>query len=188
MTVDYSSDLHDLDTMGDELVIEDIAKRNGGKKHRFASDIEMERTPKASIGVEYEIPSPSSFVDAMGGLCSEIREMNCIVESNESLIRSKGNSDTPAWLHLANSIATYVGCIGYDLVTNSECSMFHKDDMNVEFTPEELDSRNRSLNLQVEESKLVFEAKIIQRMELLVLSTLQWKMNSLTHFHLLITL
>ncbi|CAL5409136.1 unnamed protein product [Camellia sinensis] len=121
----------------------------------------------------------------------------------------------------------------------------------VEFTPEELDSRNGSLNLQVtkmesddhvllhcpfvwllwshvirwwglvwalpgsvndllqwwagvnlskletkiwnsilfaaEESKFVFEAKIIQRMELLVLSTLQWKMNSLTHFHLLIT-
>ncbi|KAL7213045.1 hypothetical protein ACSBR2_015700 [Camellia fascicularis] len=33
---------------------------------------------------------------------------------------------------------------------------------------------------QVEESKFVFEARIIQRMELLVLSTLQWKMNSLT--------
>ncbi|CAL5345319.1 unnamed protein product [Camellia sinensis] len=129
-------------------------------------------------------------------------------------------------------------------------------DSEVEFTPEQLDSRNGSLNLQVtkmesddhvllhcpfvwllwshvirwwglvwalpgsvndllqwwagvnlsklerkiwnsilsavlwsaEESKFVFEAKIIQRMELLVLSTLQWKMNSLTHFHLLITL
>ncbi|KAF5951276.1 hypothetical protein HYC85_009220 [Camellia sinensis] len=36
-------------------------------------------------------------------------------------------------------------------------------------------------NLQtVEESKFVFEAKIIQRMELLVLSTLQWKMNPVT--------
>ncbi|XP_028095777.1 cyclin-D3-1-like, partial [Camellia sinensis] len=33
---------------------------------------------------------------------------------------------------------------------------------------------------QVEESKFVFEAKIIQRMELLVLSTLQWKMNPVT--------
>ncbi|XP_028087599.1 uncharacterized protein LOC114288303 [Camellia sinensis] len=32
----------------------------------------------------------------------------------------------------------------------------------------------------VEESKFVFEAKIIQRMELLVLSTLQWKMNPVT--------
>ncbi|KAI8017230.1 E3 ubiquitin-protein ligase RGLG2 [Camellia lanceoleosa] len=35
-------------------------------------------------------------------------------------------------------------------------------------------------NGQVKESKFVFEARIIQRMELLVLSTLQWKMNSLT--------
>ena len=33
---------------------------------------------------------------------------------------------------------------------------------------------------QVEESKFVFEAKTIQRMELLVLSTLQWKMNPVT--------
>ncbi|KAI3462728.1 hypothetical protein Pfo_019391 [Paulownia fortunei] len=33
------------------------------------------------------------------------------------------------------------------------------------------------LDLQVEESTYVFEAKTIQRMELLVLSTLQWKMN-----------
>ncbi|KAL7163795.1 hypothetical protein ACSBR2_039841 [Camellia fascicularis] len=103
MMDDYSSDLHDLDTMGDELVIEgtttpkwsshilkdslsdsdllilmDIAKRNGCKKHCFASDIEMGRSPKASIGVESEIHSPSFFVDAMGGLCSEIREMNVI--------------------------------------------------------------------------------------------------------------
>ncbi|KAF5752873.1 cyclin-D3-3 [Tripterygium wilfordii] len=36
------------------------------------------------------------------------------------------------------------------------------------------------LDLQVVESKYVFEAKTIQRMELLVLSTLQWKMNSVT--------
>ncbi|CAK9150879.1 unnamed protein product [Ilex paraguariensis] len=36
------------------------------------------------------------------------------------------------------------------------------------------------LDLQVEESKFVFEAKTIQRMELLVLSTLQWKMNPVT--------
>ncbi|KAI8017038.1 Phosphoenolpyruvate carboxylase 1 [Camellia lanceoleosa] len=103
MMFDYSSDLHDLDTMGDELVIEgtttpkgsshilkdglsdsdllilmDIAKRNEGKKHRYVSDIEMGRSPKASIGVESEIPSPSSFVDAMGGLCFKIREMNVI--------------------------------------------------------------------------------------------------------------
>ncbi|XP_059641812.1 cyclin-D3-2-like [Cornus florida] len=36
------------------------------------------------------------------------------------------------------------------------------------------------LDLQVEDSKYVFEAKTIQRMELLVLSTLQWKMNPVT--------
>lgn len=34
--------------------------------------------------------------------------------------------------------------------------------------------------VQVEESKYLFEAKTIQRMELLVLSTLQWKMNPVT--------
>ncbi|WCJ35483.1 CYCLIN D3 1 [Euphorbia peplus] len=36
------------------------------------------------------------------------------------------------------------------------------------------------LDLQVEDSKYVFEAKTIQRMELLVLSTLQWRMNPVT--------
>ncbi|KAF9607780.1 hypothetical protein IFM89_000127 [Coptis chinensis] len=36
------------------------------------------------------------------------------------------------------------------------------------------------LDLQVEETKYVFEAKTIQRMELLVLSTLHWKMNQVT--------
>ncbi|KAI3451983.1 hypothetical protein Pfo_008648 [Paulownia fortunei] len=36
------------------------------------------------------------------------------------------------------------------------------------------------LDLQVEESKYLFGAKTIQRMELLVLSTLQWKMNPVT--------
>ncbi|XP_010270923.1 PREDICTED: cyclin-D3-1-like [Nelumbo nucifera] len=36
------------------------------------------------------------------------------------------------------------------------------------------------LDLQVEDTKYVFEAKTIQRMELLVLSTLQWKMNPVT--------
>ncbi|XP_010244252.1 PREDICTED: cyclin-D3-2 [Nelumbo nucifera] len=36
------------------------------------------------------------------------------------------------------------------------------------------------LDLQVEETKYVFEAKTIQRMELLVLSTLHWKMNPVT--------
>nr|QWX39178.1 cyclin [Populus tomentosa] len=36
------------------------------------------------------------------------------------------------------------------------------------------------LDFQVEESKYVFEAKTIQRMETLVLSTLKWKMNPIT--------
>lgn len=36
------------------------------------------------------------------------------------------------------------------------------------------------LDLQVEDSRYVFEAKTIKRMELLVLSTLQWKMNPVT--------
>ncbi|KAK8584996.1 hypothetical protein V6N13_138938 [Hibiscus sabdariffa] len=36
------------------------------------------------------------------------------------------------------------------------------------------------LDLQVEESRYVFEPKTIQRMEILVLSTLQWKMNPVT--------
>ncbi|CAJ1942897.1 unnamed protein product [Sphenostylis stenocarpa] len=36
------------------------------------------------------------------------------------------------------------------------------------------------LDLQVEESKYVFEAKTIQRMELLVLSTLKWRMHPVT--------
>ncbi|GLT47326.1 hypothetical protein SLA2020_210310 [Shorea laevis] len=36
------------------------------------------------------------------------------------------------------------------------------------------------LDLQVEEKKYVFEAKTIQRMELLVLSSLQWKMHPVT--------
>ncbi|XP_073156408.1 cyclin-D3-3-like [Henckelia pumila] len=36
------------------------------------------------------------------------------------------------------------------------------------------------IDFQVEESKYLFDAKTIQRMELLVLSTLQWKMNPVT--------
>ncbi|RDX90279.1 Cyclin-D3-2, partial [Mucuna pruriens] len=47
-------------------------------------------------------------------------------------------------------------------------------------------------DFQLEESKFVFEAKTIQRMELLLLSTLQWKMNPVTPIsffqHILTTL
>ncbi|CAL0307813.1 unnamed protein product [Lupinus luteus] len=38
------------------------------------------------------------------------------------------------------------------------------------------------LDLQVGESEFVFEAKIIQRMELMVLNTLKWRMQSITPF------
>ncbi|CAN4092654.1 unnamed protein product [Withania somnifera] len=41
------------------------------------------------------------------------------------------------------------------------------------------------LDLQVEESRFVFESKTVQRMELLVLSTLKWKMNPVTPFSFL---
>ncbi|KAM7474420.1 hypothetical protein LguiB_021663 [Lonicera macranthoides] len=36
------------------------------------------------------------------------------------------------------------------------------------------------VDLQVEEARFLFEASTIQKMELLVLSTLQWKMNPVT--------
>ncbi|XAR59428.1 hypothetical protein NMG60_11015265 [Bertholletia excelsa] len=36
------------------------------------------------------------------------------------------------------------------------------------------------LDLQVEDARFMFQAKIVQRMELLVLSTLQWRMNPVT--------
>ncbi|KAK4352123.1 hypothetical protein RND71_027641 [Anisodus tanguticus] len=40
-------------------------------------------------------------------------------------------------------------------------------------------------DLQVEESRYVFESKTVQRMELLVLSTLEWKMNPVNPFSFL---
>ncbi|GAV66812.1 Cyclin_N domain-containing protein/Cyclin_C domain-containing protein [Cephalotus follicularis] len=42
-----------------------------------------------------------------------------------------------------------------------------------------------SLDLQIGESKFVFEAKTIQRMELLILSTLKWRMQAVTPFSFL---
>lgn len=41
------------------------------------------------------------------------------------------------------------------------------------------------LDLQVEESRFVFESKTVRRMELLVLSSLKWKMNPVTPFSFL---
>ncbi|CAL5349207.1 unnamed protein product [Camellia sinensis] len=97
---DLTSDLRNLATMADGLVIEgspspkgsshivkdlllerdlltlmDIVKRNGGKNQSSASEIVLGMSPRASIGVQSEVLTPSSFVEAMGGLCFEIRDL-----------------------------------------------------------------------------------------------------------------
>ncbi|CAL5365102.1 unnamed protein product [Camellia sinensis] len=59
----------------DLLTLMDIVKRNGGKNQSSASEIVLGMSPRASIGVQSEVPTPSSFVEAMGGLCSEIRDL-----------------------------------------------------------------------------------------------------------------
>ncbi|CAL5393453.1 unnamed protein product [Camellia sinensis] len=91
---DLTSDLRNLATMADGLVTEgspspkgsshivkdlllerdlltlmDIVKRNGGKNQSSAFEIVLGMSPRASIGVQSEVPTPSSFVEAMGGLC-----------------------------------------------------------------------------------------------------------------------
>ncbi|CAL5401935.1 unnamed protein product [Camellia sinensis] len=97
---DLTSDLRNLATMADGLVTEgfpspkgsshivkdlllerdlltlmDIVKRNGGKNQSSASEIVLGMSPRASIGVQSEVPTPTSFVEAMGGLCFEIRDL-----------------------------------------------------------------------------------------------------------------
>ncbi|CAL5340513.1 unnamed protein product [Camellia sinensis] len=97
---DLTSDLRNLATMADGLVTEgspspkgsshivkdlllerdlltlmDIVKRNAGKNQSSASEIVLGMSPRASIGVQSEVPTPSSFVEAMGGLCFEIRDL-----------------------------------------------------------------------------------------------------------------
>ncbi|CAL5332743.1 unnamed protein product [Camellia sinensis] len=97
---DLTSDLRNLATMADGLATEgspspkgsshivkdlllerdlltlmDIVKRNGGKNQSSASEIVLGMSPRASIGVQSEVPTPSSFVEAMGGLCFEIRDL-----------------------------------------------------------------------------------------------------------------
>ncbi|KAF5959986.1 hypothetical protein HYC85_001195 [Camellia sinensis] len=59
----------------DLLTLMDIVKRNGGKNQSSASEIVLGMSPRASIGVQSEVPTPSSFVEAMSGLCSEIRDL-----------------------------------------------------------------------------------------------------------------
>ncbi|KAI8013373.1 AP-1 complex subunit mu-2 [Camellia lanceoleosa] len=97
--VDLTSNLRNLATMVDGLVTEgspspkgsshivkdlllerDLLtlmdmKRNGGKNQSSASEIVLGMSPRASIRVQSEVPTPSSFVDVMGGLCSEIRDL-----------------------------------------------------------------------------------------------------------------
>ncbi|CAL5430732.1 unnamed protein product [Camellia sinensis] len=57
----------------DLLTLMDIVKRNGGKNQSSASEIVLGMSPRASIGVQSEVPTPISFVEAIGGLCSGIR-------------------------------------------------------------------------------------------------------------------
>ncbi|CAL5419986.1 unnamed protein product [Camellia sinensis] len=59
----------------DLLTLMDIVKRNEGKNQSSATEIVLGMSPRASIGVQSEVPTPSSFVEAMGGLCSEIRDL-----------------------------------------------------------------------------------------------------------------
>lgn len=54
-------------------------------------------SPRASIGVQSEVPTPSSFVEAMGGLCSEIREMN--LAQQQKLCFGGEVVSSPAVLH-----------------------------------------------------------------------------------------
>ncbi|KAI8024615.1 AP-1 complex subunit mu-2 [Camellia lanceoleosa] len=58
----------------DLLTLMDM-KRNGGKNQSSASEIVLGMSPRASIGVQSEVPTPSSFVEAMGGLCFEIPDL-----------------------------------------------------------------------------------------------------------------
>ncbi|KAI8020892.1 hypothetical protein LOK49_LG03G03083 [Camellia lanceoleosa] len=53
----------------------DIMKRNRGKNQSSASEIVLGMSPRASIGVQSEVLAPSSFVEAIGGLCSEIQDL-----------------------------------------------------------------------------------------------------------------
>ncbi|GMQ07717.1 hypothetical protein CsSME_00051801 [Camellia sinensis var. sinensis] len=80
--VDLTSNLRNLATMVDGLVTEgsrspkgkglltlmDIVKQNEGKNQSSASEIVLGMSPRASIGVQSKVRTPSSFVEAMGGL------------------------------------------------------------------------------------------------------------------------
>ncbi|KAF5931094.1 hypothetical protein HYC85_031967 [Camellia sinensis] len=125
---DLTSDLRNLATMADRLVTEgspspkgsshivkdlllerdlltlmDIVKRNAGKNQSSASEIVLGMSPKASIGVQSEVPTPSSFVEAMGGLCFEIRDL----AQQQKLCFGGEVASSPAVVHSQVWLRTY---------------------------------------------------------------------------------
>ncbi|CAL5399164.1 unnamed protein product [Camellia sinensis] len=126
---DLTSDLRNLATMADGLVTEgspspkgsshivkdlllerdlltlmDIVKRNGGKNQSSASEIVLGMSPRASIGVQSEVPTPTSFVEAMGGLCFEIRDL----AQQQKLCFGGEVASSPAVVHSQVCTATNV--------------------------------------------------------------------------------
>ncbi|CAL5361937.1 unnamed protein product [Camellia sinensis] len=126
---DLTSDLRNLATMADGLVTEgspspkgsshivkdlllerdlltlmDIVKRNGGKNQSSASEIVLGMSPRASIGVQSKVPTPSSFVEAMGGLCFEIRDL----AQQQKLCFGGEVASSPAVVHSQVCTATNV--------------------------------------------------------------------------------
>ncbi|KAM7510418.1 hypothetical protein LguiB_009293 [Lonicera macranthoides] len=129
-----------------------------------------------------------SLLDKEQGICLGSKDLS----SNESLMAVRG--DAIDWIlrvsgHYGFGAITVVLAVNYfDRFLLSPCFEKEKPWMSqlaavacisiaakVEETKLHL-----LLDLQVEEAKFVFEPKTIMRMELLVLSTLQWKMNPVT--------
>ncbi|CAL5418038.1 unnamed protein product [Camellia sinensis] len=88
----------------DLLTLMDIVKRNGGKNQSSASEIVLGMSPKASIGVQSEVPTPSSFVEAMGGLCFEIR----VLAQQQKLCFGGEVASSPVVVHSQVCTATNV--------------------------------------------------------------------------------
>ncbi|CAL5337255.1 unnamed protein product [Camellia sinensis] len=64
----------------------------------------MGMSPLASIGVQSEVPTPSSFVEAMGGLCFEIQDL----AQQQKLCFGGEVASSPAVVHSQVCTATYV--------------------------------------------------------------------------------
>ncbi|CAL5401851.1 unnamed protein product [Camellia sinensis] len=88
----------------DLLTLMDIVKRNGGKNQSSASEIVLGMSPRASIGVQSEVPTPSFFVEAMGGLCFEIRDL----AQQQKLCFGGEMASSPAVVHSKVCTATNV--------------------------------------------------------------------------------